>query len=223
MQISRPENTLNKLTEIILVHKLFIVNDFLKSETLRHHQMLAFFPGNAPPGLYCTCLHVLLNVELFRLQFSFQHVKCSLSAVARFGSLLLVIDHTEAFGWTWADNITYMVFISQFIPLLLSHHHISMILRCGSKIQMMNSFFFHQIFFFFHISATSLFLPHLLIWCFCRTANAFLTFLTFSNLIFLFLRDTNLVVKPLKVLWWSLVLTVDFDTDAPLSWRMFLI
>ena len=43
---------------------------------------------------------------------------------------------------------------------------------------------------------------------------------------FLFLRLTtglHHVVNRLYLLWWSLVLIIDFDTDMPTSWRVFLI
>lgn len=78
-----------------------------------------------------------------------------------------------------------------------------------------------------HHSGTSWPLSHLSIGCCSRTVQAFLdVFLENSNLVFLFLRlisGLHLVANPLYLLWWSLPLIVNFDTDTPTCWRVFLI
>ena len=56
---------------------------------------------------------------------------------------------------------------------------------------------------------------------FQNCTGSFRCFLANSNLVFLFLRLTNglhLVVNPLYLLWWSLLLIVDYDTDGECSW-----
>ena len=76
-----------------------------------------------------------------------------------------------------------------------------------------------------HHSGTNWSLSHLSIGCCSRTVKAFLD-VVWQTLVFLFLRLTNdlhLVVNPLYSLWWSLLLIVDFETDTPTSWRVFLI
>lgn len=51
------------------------------ADTHRHHQTLGFFPGEASPGLYCSCLHLLLVLGALCLQFCLQQGKGSLAQV----------------------------------------------------------------------------------------------------------------------------------------------
>lgn len=58
--------------------------------------MLRFFPGDALPGLHCSCPQFLLVVGVLCLLFWLQQVKWSM----RHHPLSF-----EAFAWLWADNI----------------------------------------------------------------------------------------------------------------------
>lgn len=51
------------------------------------HQMLDFYPGEALPGLYFSCLHFLLVPRVFCLQFCLQQVKCSSTGLKSSDSL----------------------------------------------------------------------------------------------------------------------------------------
>ena len=184
--------------------------------------------------------------------FHFFALKNSLVAFAVcFGSLSICTVKrrpmsSEAFGWTWADIIARNT--SEFILLLLSAvtssintrepvplaaihvHTITLPPPCftdevvcfGSwavpsllHTLLFPSFWYKLIF----VSSVHRML-------FQNCTGSFRWFLANSNLVFLFLRLTNalhLVVNPLYLLWWSPLLIVDFDTDTPTSWRVFLI
>ena len=186
------------------------------------------------------------------ITFHFFALKISLVAFAvwfRSLSICTVKWHpmsSEAFGWIWADNIARNT--SEFILLLLSAVTSSIITREPVPLATIHAhtmtlrppcltdevvcfgswavpFLLHTLLFpSFWYKLIFVSFVHRMLFQNCK--GFFTCCLANSNLVFLFLRLTNglhLVVNPLYLLWWSLLLIVDFDTHTPTTWRVFLI